>query len=175
MQDITLQLNIFWVLFCGVLVLLMQAGFLCLESGVTRSKNSINVALKNAADFILSFLLFWAVGFGIMFGDTLNGWVGCSGFFVDFSNGDGWTAALFIFQAMFCATTVTIVSGAAAERLTFKAYLYIAALLSLLIYPVAGHWSWGNILQTQSAWLSELDLSTSQVQPWCMALVAGSH
>lgn len=156
MQDITLQLNIFWVLFCGVLVLLMQAGFLCLESGVTRSKNSINVALKNAADFILSFLLFWAVGFGIMFGDTLNGWVGSSGFFVDFSNSDGWTAALFIFQAMFCATTVTIVSGAAAERLTFKAYLYIAALLSLLIYPVAGHWSWGNILQAQSAWLSEL-------------------
>ena len=135
------MIDILWLLVCSGLVFLMQPGFMCLESGLTRSKNSINVAIKNLADFAVSVALFWAFGYAIMFGVSQAGWLGTSNFFVDVES-NAKLAAFFLFQAMFCGTATTIVSGAVAERLKFGAYLLIACLISSLIYPFFGHWTW---------------------------------
>lgn len=154
-MDIQL-INILWILLCAVLVLLMQVGFLSLESGATRSKNAINVAMKNVADLVLTFLTFWAVGFAIMFGGSWEGFFGQSHFLVEIGQGDSWEAAIFIFQVMFCATAATIISGAVAERLKFTAYLTITLLVVALIYPVQGHWVWGGVLTGTPGWLAEM-------------------
>ena len=145
-----MALDAVWILVCAGLVFLMQAGFMCLESGLTRSKNSINVAVKNLADFVLSASLFWAVGYGVMFGTSLGGWVGHDLFFVG-GEGSAIAIAIFLFQTMFCGTATTIVSGATAERLQFAGYLAIAALLSGVVYPLFGHWAWN-----EAGWLRQL-------------------
>ncbi|OQW91552.1 MAG: ammonium transporter, partial [Beggiatoa sp. IS2] len=146
-----------WVLLCAILVALMQPGFMCLESGLTRSKNSINVAVKNLADFGISTLLFWAVGYGLMFGDTWYGWIGSQQFFFEPRQDQIFGGAFFIFQMMFCGTAVTIISGAVAERMKFTSYLMVALLVSGIIYPLFGHWAWncspGN--SCPSGWLGQ--------------------
>ncbi|MGR3294015.1 MAG: ammonium transporter [Candidatus Scalindua sp.] len=148
--------DVFWVLICAGLVFLMQAGFTCLESGLTRSKNSINVAIKNITDFGISTILFWAFGFAIMFGASVNGWIGSTQFFLSLDEGS-WTNAFFLFEIMFCATAVTIVSGATAERLRFRSYIIISIILSGLIYPIFGHWVWNSVqLGTTSGWLGKM-------------------
>jgi Amt family ammonium transporter len=152
----TLLTDVFWVLICAGLVFLMQAGFTCLESGLTRSKNSINVAIKNITDFGISTILFWAFGFGIMFGASVDGWIGSTQFFLSLDEGS-WTNAFFLFEIMFCATAVTIVSGATAERLRFRSYIIISIILSGLIYPIFGHWVWNNVQSgTASGWLGKM-------------------
>ena len=146
----------FWVLICAGLVFLMQAGFTCLESGLTRSKNSINVAIKNITDFGISTILFWSFGFALMFGASANGWIGSSQFFLSLDDGSR-TSTFFLFEIMFCATTVTIVSGATAERLRFRSYIIISIILSGLIYPVFGHWAWNGVQSgTVSGWLGQI-------------------
>lgn len=131
----------------------MQAGFTCLESGLTRSKNSINVAIKNLTDFGISTILFWAFGFALMFGTSYGAWIGSTGFFLSLDKGT-WPTTFFLFEIMFCATAVTIVSGATAERLRFMSYIIISIILSGLIYPVFGHWAWNGIqMGTSSGWL----------------------
>ena len=147
-------LDLIWILLSTVLVLLMQAGFLCLESGLTRSKNAINVALKNAADFVLCMLLWWALAFALMFGDSRGGWIGSDRFLPDIGSAGAWEGAFFLFQAMFCATAATIVSGAVAERTRFGAYLLMTLLTVALIYPVFGHWAWGGALDGAAGWLA---------------------
>ncbi len=133
-----------WVIVSSVLVFLMQPGFMCLESGLTRSKNSINVAIKNLADFVFSVMGFWFLGFGLMFGLSHAGIIGTSGFLADF--GDNFhQSSFFLFQTMFCGTATTIFSGAVAERMRFSSYLIVVMLLSVLIYPVFGHWAWNGI------------------------------
>ncbi len=117
---------------------------MCLESGLTRSKNSINVAVKNLADFCVSAALFWAFGYALMFGASQVGWLGASRFFPDLDD-SAELAAFFLFQTMFCSTATTIVSGAVAERIRFKAYMLTAALTSGLIYPLFGHWVWNGL------------------------------
>jgi Amt family ammonium transporter len=152
----TLLTDVFWVLICAGLVFLMQAGFTCLESGLTRSKNSINVAIKNITDFGISTILFWAFGFGMMFGASVNGWIGSTRFFLSLDEGS-WTSTFFLFEIMFCATAVTIVSGATAERLRFRSYIIISIILSGLIYPIFGHWVWNNDQSgTASGWLGKM-------------------
>jgi len=148
------QLDILWVLFATVLVIAMQGGFLCLESGVTRTKNSVNVALKNAVDFTFAIVLFWVVGFGLMFGDSYEGVVGRSMFLPDIGVGETWLPTFFLFQSMFCATAATIVSGAIAERVRFDAYILITVLIASLVYPVFGHWAWGSVFTGDATWLS---------------------
>lgn len=143
------MIDTLWLLLCTGLVFLMQAGFMCLESGLTRSKNSINVAVKNLADFGLSVALFWGFGYAIMFGRSHGGWWGTEGFLPDAD--DPHLALIFLFQAMFCGTATTIISGALAERLRFFAYLLIAAWVSGVIYPLFGHWAWN-----EGGWLREL-------------------
>jgi Amt family ammonium transporter len=129
----------------------MQAGFMCLESGLTRAKNSINVAVKNIADFGISVALFWIFGYGIMFGTSQAGWIGTSDFFPSAQTDRSLAIAFFIFQAMFCGTATTIISGAVAERLKFSAYIIIAILVSGIIYPLFGHWVWND-----AGWLKQL-------------------
>ncbi|MCB1172813.1 MAG: ammonium transporter [Leptospiraceae bacterium] len=150
--------DIIWVLISAALVLFMQAGFLCVESGLTRAKNSINVAIKNITDFGVATLTFWALGFGLMFGSSVYGLVGSDHFLIDFEAQEPWTPAYFIFQLVFCGTAATIVSGAVAERLSFKAYLINTTIISGLIYPLIGHWIWGGGLETASGtgWLAQL-------------------
>ena len=142
------SIDTMWVLLGAALVFLMQAGFAMLEVGFTRAKNTGNIVMKNVIDVCIGSLLFWFLGFGIMHGQggALFGGIDL------FSKGD-YSAALpegipkaafLIFQTVFCATSATIVSGAMAERTKFSAYCIYSAVISLLIYPVSGHWIWGG-------------------------------
>ena len=147
--------DIAWMLGAAALVMLMQGGFCFLESGLSRAKNSINVAIKNLIDFCISIAAFWAVGFALMFGAGASGFVGTTGFGLEGMTGEPWLLAFFVFQAVFCGTATTIVSGAVAERMRFPAYLLLSLAVSLLIYPVFGHWAWGGVVPgTQPGWLA---------------------
>lgn len=137
------SVDLVWVLVATCMIFVMQAGFCCLESGFVRAKNSINVALKNLADFCVAGLLFWAFGFAIMFGASNNGWIGMTGWLLD-SRTAGSLGGFFIFQLMFCGTSATIVSGAVAERMSFASYIVVTVVISGLIYPVFGHWAWNS-------------------------------
>lgn len=141
------SVDILWVLVSAGLVFVMQGGFLCLEAGLTRDKNNINVAIKNITDFATTTLVFWMFGYALMFGrETLGGWVGISDFFPSMDPiSEGGLLAFFVFHVMFCGTAVTILSGAVAERTRFESYIFIAVLISGLVYPVFGHWAWGGI------------------------------
>ena len=131
-----------WVFSCAILVFIMQAGFMCMESGLSRHKNSINVALKNLADFSISIVIFWLFGFGLMFGKSFNGFFGTDLFFFETDISSYQT--YFVFQAMFVATASTIISGAVAERLKFVGYLLITTFSTGIIYPMVGHWAWSS-------------------------------
>ncbi len=160
MSSVAQSVDTIWVLVCTILVLLMQAGFACLESGFVRAKNSINVAIKNVLDFCVAGMGFWLVGFGLMFGASYMGLLGGSGFAFEASAGGmgntAWIMVFFFFQLAFCSTSTTIVSGAVAERMSFRGYVITAAILSMAIYPVFGHWAWGGILEGQPAgWLEQ--------------------
>lgn len=130
----------------AALVLMMQVGFLFLEAGLCRSKNSINVAQKNIADLILSVSCFWLIGFALMFGPSVWGWFGWSSDMAALSAADDWDFTFFVFQAVFCGTAATIMSGAVAERFAFAGYACVTIAIALLIYPVFGSWAWGNLL-----------------------------
>jgi ammonium transporter len=148
------QFDIGWILVTGILVFVMQAGFMCLECGMTRSKNSINVAIKNLTDFQICFVLFWAVGFGMMFGPSHLGLVGTADFLVPLDTATPWRVSFFFFQAMFAATASTILSGAIAERTRFSAYMLMSAVVSVCVYPLFGHWAWNVADGTSSGgWL----------------------
>ncbi len=145
-----------FLLGAAALVLLMQAGFGCLESGLVRSKNTLNVAIKNMADFCLSGVLFWMFGFGIMFGATQSGLFGSSSFFLTDID-TPWHESFFLFQLTFCGAAVTIASGAVAERIRFSSYLIITVIISAFLYPLFGHWAWGGAESGKSVgWLSQL-------------------
>lgn len=145
--------NTIWVLFGAALVFFMQAGFAMVEAGFTRAKNSGNIIMKNLLDLSIGSVVYWFVGFGIMFGTGT--FAGTIDFFIQ-GNYDAelpsgvsiWTFV--IFQTVFCATSATIVSGAMAERTKVSAYCIYSAVISLLIYPISGHWIWGG------GWLSQL-------------------
>ncbi len=146
-----------WTLVAAALVFFMQAGFAMVEAGFTRAKNAVNILMKNLMDFSMGSLAFWAVGFGIMFGASSTGWFGTSGFFLsDYEvGGDPWVLAFWMFQAVFCATAATIVSGSMAERTKFSVYLIYSVVLSALIYPVFGSWAWGSLFNG-NGWLENL-------------------
>ena len=147
--------DVSWVLLCAALVMLMQAGFCCLESGLVRSKNSINVSIKNFADFCVSAAIFWIVGFGLMFGASVGGFFGTDGFFFN-QHADPWLMAFFLYQLVFCGTATTIISGAVAERMRFAAYIVVAILVAAIIYPVVGHWAWGGVISGEATgWLAK--------------------
>ncbi len=150
------DIDVVWVLVSATLVLLMQAGFLALETGVTRRKNAINVAMKNAADLMLTLLAFWAVGFGLMFGPSVMGLIGGGGWSPNLADLAVEEAVFFLFQAMFAATAATIVSGAVSERMSYVSYGLVTLVVVLLLYPLAGHWAWGGVFATGDGWLAAL-------------------
>ncbi|MDR2072486.1 MAG: ammonium transporter, partial [Spirochaetaceae bacterium] len=147
-------LDYIWIIIGSALVFMMQAGFAMVESGLTRSKNSINVAIKNLTDYGISTVVFWIAGFGLMFGPSLRGIMGTGFFF--FNPSWVWPAVFLLFQAVFCSTSATIVSGAVAERMRFSSYIVSTILLSAVVYPIFGHWAWGGALEgVPSGWLAK--------------------
>lgn len=152
-------LDTVWTLLAGMLVMFMQAGFAMLEAGFTRAKNACNVLMKNLMDFCVGSIIYWAVGFGIMFG-VGNAFFGTGGFFLRDSGGTfaslDWSSVplecKYFFQMVFAATAATIVSGAMAERTKFIAYLIYSVVVSAVIYPIVGHWIWGG------GWLANLGM-----------------
>ena len=135
-----------WTMTAAALVLFMQGGFLLLEAGQVRAKNAVNVAMKNLVDFTVSAVAFGLIGFSLMFGASAGGWIGWEPTFLAFGAAEPWTLTFFVFQLMFCGTAATIMSGAVAERMTLGGYVVTAVLLASVIYPVAGHWAWGGLL-----------------------------
>jgi len=157
MENPTVAINTVWLLFSATLVFLMQAGFLCLEAGLTRKKNNINVAIKNLADFGITTVFFWLVGYGVMFGLSGNSLIGISEFGIDLTSAPPQTIAFFFFQVMFCGTAVTILAGAIAERVKFGGYLFLALIGSAITYPIFGHWVWNGInIGEKGGWLGQL-------------------
>ncbi len=143
--------DVTWTLVGAFLVYFMQAGFALCEAGLTRAKNTGNILMKNLMDFCIGTPCYWLVGFGIMFGGT-GAFIGGFDPFIqgtyDFGSLPTWVYALF--QTVFCATAATIVSGSMAERTNFKAYVLYSALISLVVYPISGHWIWGG------GWLAQM-------------------
>ena len=143
------HIDILWVLVSAFLVFLMQFGFALIETGTVRSKNTINVAMKNLIDTTFGIIFFWIIGFGIMFGTDLFGLFGTNSFLID--GNDLEQNSFFFFQSMFAATAITIVSGAVAERMKFDGYIVVTIIVTSLIYPIFGHWAWGD-----GGWLKNL-------------------
>ncbi len=150
MEELIYSINTLWVLIAAALVFFMQAGFALVEAGFTRSKNTANILMKNLMDFVIGTIAFWLVGFGIMFGAKNGFWGGIDLFTQNTYRSDMPDLAFLIFQTVFAATAATIVSGAMAERTKFNAYLIYSAVITLIIYPISGHWAWGG------GWLSTL-------------------
>ena len=139
----------------------MQPGFALCEAGFTRSKNTANILYKNFVDFMIGSLLFWFVGFGFMFGSNGAGFIGMPNFgdLSFYKNAAGLpTEGFLIFETVFCATSATIVSGAMAERTKFSMYCVYSFFISLIIYPVEGHWTWGG------GWLCNADATSFMMQ-----------
>lgn len=150
---ITSSAYLIWLGLCIALVLFMQCGFLFLESGMVRSKNAINVILKNFTDVGLGSVGYWMFGFGLMFGENASGWIGLSNFFPN--DLDNTNTMNFLYQLMFAATAATIVSGAIAERFSFLPYIIAAMFITTVIYPIFGSWAWGG-QGDQQGWLASL-------------------
>ena len=138
-----------WFLIGAALVFWMQAGFAMCEAGFTRAKNTGNILMKNLMDFCIGTVVFILVGFGLLLGEDIAGFIGRPGFdiFTDYANFD---FSNFVFNLVFCATTATIVSGSMAERTKFLSYCVYPAVISAIVYPIEAHWTWGG------GWLSQL-------------------
>ena len=138
-----------WFLIGAALVFWMQAGFAMVETGFTRAKNAGNILMKNLMDFCIGTVMFILIGFSLLLGKDVLGFIGKPGFdiFTSYANFD---FSNFVFNLVFCATTATIVSGAMAERTKFLSYCIYSAVISALIYPIEAHWIWGG------GWLSQL-------------------
>ncbi len=161
-------LDTVWVLLGSMLVFWMQAGFALVEAGMTRGKNTANILMKNFCDFMSGSVIYWVLGFSLMYGagSAFCGWQGF-GFIGEDSNIPA--ECTFIFQTMFCATAATIVSGAMAERTKFSMYFVYSVVISAIIYPIQGHWSWGG------GWLDAIgfhDFAGSSVVHLCGGALA---
>ncbi|MEN9230028.1 MAG: ammonium transporter [Thermostichus sp. DG02_5_bins_236] len=159
--------DILWTLVAAVLVFFMQAGFAMVEAGFTRAKNATNIVLKNLMDFCCGACAFWALGFGLMFGPHVAGFLGTGWFFFTWQQGfaagsqnNAWPFTFFCFQLVFAATAATIVSGAMAERTRFLAYLIYSIVISAIIYPISGGWAWNGLFADynggSTGWLENL-------------------
>ncbi len=138
-----------WFLIGAALVFWMQAGFAMVETGFTRAKNAGNILMKNLMDFCIGTVVFILIGFGLLLGEDLFGFIGKPGFDI-FTNYAQFDWSSFVFNLVFCATTATIVSGAMAERTKFLSYCIYSAIISAVIYPIEAHWIWGG------GWLAQI-------------------
>lgn len=145
MNEVGISLDTVWMLLAAILVFWMQPGFALCEAGFTRSKNTANILFKNFVDFMLGSVLFFFVGFGFMFGSDGAGFIGAPNWGdLSFYKTDLPVEGFLMFETVFCATSATIVSGAMAERTKFSMYIVYSFFISLIIYPVEGHWTWGG-------------------------------
>ncbi len=148
-EDLAVATIVLYLMVSTVLVFIMHAGFAMLEAGLTRSKNTANIIGKNLMTISLGILVYYAIGWGLMYGEQVAGLFGADGFFLTTAAYDtaetGYTLEIdFAFQAMFAATAATIVSGAVAERMKFGAYVAVAIVMTGIIYPIVGAWTWGG-------------------------------
>ncbi len=154
--ELAVAMNTFFLLIAAALVFFMQAGFAMLTAGLTRSKNTTNILFKNLMDFVMCSIAFWAVGWGIAYGDSAGGFIGTSQFFLGAETAEGEIPVLasWFFQVVFAGTAATIVAGAMAERTKFVAYLVYSFIVSLFIYPVVVHWVWSGAgwLNSEGGW-----------------------
>lgn len=146
MEAVQSSVDMLWVMLGTMLVFFMHAGFAMLETGFTRSKNTLNILMKNLITVGLGSILFFFVGFALMFGTSAFGLIGTDGFALLGREDIGF----FVFQAVFAATCATIISGAVAERMNLSSYLMLTVAMTAVIYPVVGHWVWGG------GWLSQI-------------------
>ncbi len=149
MQLVTENVFGVWFLIGAALVFWMQAGFAMVEAGFTRAKNTGNILMKNLMDFCIGTVVFILIGFSLLLGEDLLGFIGKPGFDIFTAYGD-FDFSSFVFNLVFCATTATIVSGAMAERTKFLSYCIYSGVISALIYPIEAHWIWGG------GWLAQL-------------------
>ncbi|MGD6775970.1 ammonium transporter [Sutcliffiella horikoshii] len=146
-EGLSVSLDMVWIMVAALLVFFMHAGFAMVESGFTRSKNALNILMKNFLTISIASVLYLAIGYALMFGSSIGGFTGLDGFFL---TGHEDQIGFFVFQAMFAATCATIISGAVAERMKLSSYILLTVAMTALIYPIVGHWVWGG------GWLSEL-------------------
>jgi Amt family ammonium transporter len=151
-SEFTVSIDTMWILVAAVLVMFMQPGFALVEAGFTRSKNTVNILMKNLIDFAIGSLVFWIIGYTLMYGEDIGGFLGKISLFFGSEEVNGVPdMASLMFQTVFAATAATIVSGAVAERTHFAAYLIFSMVITAVIYPISGHWVWGG------GWLSSLE------------------
>ncbi|WP_335870046.1 ammonium transporter [Bacillus sp. 2205SS5-2] len=145
-QSVQAAVDSTWMMIAAILVFFMHAGFAMVEAGFTRSKNTLNILMKNFLTVAIASTLYFIIGYGVMFGNSFNGFIGTDGFLL--ANVDD--VGFFLFQAVFAATCATIISGVVAERMRLQSYLLLTIVMTGLIYPIIGHWIWGG------GWLSTL-------------------
>lgn len=146
MEAVQSSVDMLWVMLGAMLVFFMHAGFAMVETGFTRSKNTLNILMKNMITISLGSILYFIVGYALMFGPSSFGLIGTEGFALSGVTDIGF----FVFQAVFAATCATIISGAVAERMHLTAYILLTVAMTAIIYPIVGHWVWGG------GWLSEI-------------------
>ncbi|SEA87090.1 ammonium transporter, Amt family [Thalassobacillus cyri] len=146
-ESVVSSVDMVWMMIAAFLVFFMHAGFAMVETGFTRSKNALNILMKNLMTMSIASVLYFLAGYGFMFGESLGGFIGSNGFLL---NGHSDQIGFFVFQAVFAATCATIISGAVAERMKLGSYLMLTVFMTGLIYPIVGHWIWGG------GWLAEL-------------------
>ncbi len=159
MEDLQINLNHVWVMVAACMVFFMQLGFTSYEAGFSQSKNAISISIRNLVEFLVSSLMFYAAGFGLMFGISHTGWIGTNHFFTSgvLTHPGNLDYTFFFFQLVFAATASTILSGAIAERSSFVPNVVGPAFMVSVIYPIFGHWAWGNLFYPgQSGWLGSL-------------------
>ncbi|WP_088103161.1 ammonium transporter [Halalkalibacter urbisdiaboli] len=151
-----IYLNTVWIVIAAAMVIFMEGGFSLLEAGLVRTKNAVNITMKIFVDLTIGALAFWLIGFGIMFGDDAFGFIGTSLFANPGQIELGLelpSEAFILFQMGFAIACISIISGAVAERMNFKAYIITAALITLIVYPLSGHWVW-----SENGWLAQLGM-----------------
>jgi Amt family ammonium transporter len=151
-SEFTISIDNMWILVTAALVMFMQPGFAMVEAGFTRTKNTANILMKNLMDFAIGSLIFWMLGYTLMYGEDIGGLVGKISLFFNSNEVNGVPdMASLMFQTVFAATAATIVSGAVAERTKFTTYILFSIAITAIIYPISGHWVWGG------GWLSSMD------------------
>ncbi len=146
-MDTSAIMGALWIIISGILVFFMQAGFTLVEVGFTRSKNAGNIIMKNLMDLIVGSIGFWAIGYTVMYGDSIGGFIGTPSLFYN----EGADMFNLFFQTVFAATAATIVSGAVAGRTKFTTYIIFSFIVTVVIYPIAGHWQWQG-----DGWLTKM-------------------
>ena len=150
-SSIESDLTIMWITIAGFLVFFMHAGFTLVEAGFTQSKNAVNIAMKNLMAISVGTIVYWLIGYSLMYGETTNGFFRWSGFFTETAPHE------LFFQTMFAATCATIVSGAVAGRTKYSVFAIFAVVITGFIYPIAGGWEWNT-----DGWLNSADFMPTE-------------